>query len=181
MTALPLPPEQRIEHEGRTLRVIPIQAHDEQCRVRVATPQGTTPEVLHCAGCGFCYQHPGQPAASLPEPTVGHLPIAATPTPAAGQTAAADVCRCHPGEQHWCSKRPTPTLAERVAEAERLANELITMLAGQYDPDAAPANMWVHSCVSMADVHLGNAVSDVRRALAHLRRLAELCATEVPA
>ena len=44
-----------IEHEGQQLRVITVALHDRLCNVRVATPQGTTPEVLGCAACGFCY------------------------------------------------------------------------------------------------------------------------------
>jgi hypothetical protein len=46
---------QVIEHEGRRLRVITSALHDQLCTWRVATPQGTEPEVLGCAGCGFCY------------------------------------------------------------------------------------------------------------------------------
>lgn len=44
-----------VEHEGHRLRVIPVVLHNSLCKWRVATPQGTTPEVLGCAGCGFCY------------------------------------------------------------------------------------------------------------------------------
>jgi hypothetical protein len=48
-----------VQHEGRTYRVIPSALHDIFCRARVGTPQGTpqgtTPEVLGCALCGFCY------------------------------------------------------------------------------------------------------------------------------
>jgi hypothetical protein len=44
-----------VDHEGVRMRVIPRALHDVLCTWRVATPQGTTPEVLGCAGCGFCY------------------------------------------------------------------------------------------------------------------------------
>jgi hypothetical protein len=47
---------QIIEHEGRGLKVITLALHDRLCPVRVASPQeGTSPEVLHCHFCGFCY------------------------------------------------------------------------------------------------------------------------------
>lgn len=46
---------QVIEHEGCRLRIISSALHDRLCNRRVATPQGTEPEVLGCAGCGFCY------------------------------------------------------------------------------------------------------------------------------
>lgn len=48
-----------IEHEGHRLRVITSALHDRLCTWRVATPQGTEPEVLACAGCGFCYPRAG--------------------------------------------------------------------------------------------------------------------------
>jgi hypothetical protein len=46
---------QVIEHEGIRMPVITSALHDRLCKWRVATPQGTEPEVLGCAGCGFCY------------------------------------------------------------------------------------------------------------------------------
>lgn len=46
---------QTIEHEGVVLRVIPMDQHDRRCDVRVASRQDTTPPVLHCHFCGFCY------------------------------------------------------------------------------------------------------------------------------
>ncbi len=69
-----IPPEQVaqdepqiIEHDGVQLRVIPMDQHDRRCEVRVASPQGTTPEVLHCHFCGFCYPKPAAaPATSQP-------------------------------------------------------------------------------------------------------------------
>lgn len=45
----------RVVLDGFTLRVIPRALHDVLCTWRVATPQGTEPEVLGCAGCGLCY------------------------------------------------------------------------------------------------------------------------------
>lgn len=42
-------------HDDRQLRVISVTLHDALCSVRVASPQGTTPEVLHCHFCSFCY------------------------------------------------------------------------------------------------------------------------------
>lgn len=46
----------RIEHDGRLLKVVTRDVHDRRCISRVATLQeGTDPEVLHCAACGFCY------------------------------------------------------------------------------------------------------------------------------
>ncbi|GAA2566119.1 hypothetical protein GCM10010435_44080 [Winogradskya consettensis] len=49
------PDVQIVEHQGVQLRVIPMDQHDRQCDVRVASAQGTTPEVLHCHFCGFCF------------------------------------------------------------------------------------------------------------------------------
>jgi hypothetical protein len=46
-----------VDHDGVRLRVISRALHDELCPVRVATPQGTDPDVLGCAHCGFCYPH----------------------------------------------------------------------------------------------------------------------------
>lgn len=47
-----------VEHEGHQLRVIPMALHDQHCQVRVASSQGTTPDVLHCHFCGYCYPPP---------------------------------------------------------------------------------------------------------------------------
>lgn len=55
---------QTIEHQGRQLRVIPMDQHDRRCDVRVASAQGTTPEVLHCHFCGFCYPKADATAAA---------------------------------------------------------------------------------------------------------------------
>jgi hypothetical protein len=58
------PEVQILEHQGLLLRVIPMDQHDRRCRVRVASAQGTTPEVLHCAFCGFCYPKADATAAA---------------------------------------------------------------------------------------------------------------------
>ncbi|HEX5543651.1 MAG TPA: hypothetical protein VFX60_19210 [Micromonospora sp.] len=47
-----------IHHHGRQLRVITAAHHDRLCRARVGTPQGSTPDVVHCAACGLCYPPP---------------------------------------------------------------------------------------------------------------------------
>ena len=49
-------PAVSVVYDGTTrMRVVPRVIHDLLCAVRVATPQETTPVVLGCAGCGFCY------------------------------------------------------------------------------------------------------------------------------
>lgn len=46
---------QTIQHDGNRLRVITVALHDRLCTARVASRQDTTPPVLHCHFCGFCY------------------------------------------------------------------------------------------------------------------------------
>lgn len=58
-----------VHHDGIRLRVITRALHDRLCKTRVGTPQGTTPEVLGCARCGFCYPHV---PATNDEPTGGN-------------------------------------------------------------------------------------------------------------
>ncbi len=52
-----------VEHEGCTLKVITVALHDRLCPARIASPQeGTDPELLHCACCGFCHLRPARKA-----------------------------------------------------------------------------------------------------------------------
>jgi hypothetical protein len=52
-----------VRHHGHLFHVVSVALHDQLCTVRVATPQGTEPEVLCCNACGFCYP----PIAAQPE------------------------------------------------------------------------------------------------------------------
>jgi hypothetical protein len=60
----PMTDHDELEHEGNRLRVVSVEQHDARCSVRVASPQGTTPEVLHCHFCGLAYPVPGEPDLS---------------------------------------------------------------------------------------------------------------------
>lgn len=94
-----------------------------------------------------------RPPGSPPPPTRGHLPI--------GSAADFD----------WGIKpstAPTPRLGEVVRDAERLAAQLVTVLARQYDPASAPVGALGEPDVALSDVHLGRAVALVHAAVAEL-------------
>lgn len=83
-----------IEHEGRQLRVIPMDVHDQRCMVRVASAQGTTPEVLHCHFCGFCYP----PRTEAEQPSVERIEVGDGRFRVVGMTAGAGALTFDPAE-----------------------------------------------------------------------------------
>jgi hypothetical protein len=69
-----------------------------------------------------------------------------------------------------------PTLGMVIRDAERLGQQMINVLGRQFDPASAPGftdDPWGPDAIEV-DVHLGNAVADIRSALAELAKLAAL-------
>lgn len=73
---------------------------------------------------------------------------------------------------------PLPTLGMLIRDAERLGQQMIAVLGRQWDPTSGPLEDFAG--VGLSDVHLSQAVADVRSALHELAKLAKLAAWPMP-